>query len=165
MGGGGRVAVYLTSARSADTFLGTVAIHGGLITGSGLANGSPGTYYLQTAADADGAGVLTSYNLLVGTTVQASDNVTEIAPAVLARDGETRRARVTASAYSYLHLVQDTRVGDIRLLDSTARLYLNGHTLRVHTRRHAVSPNDATQVIYGGGEIIWQQPATIILLR
>jgi hypothetical protein len=164
-GGGGRVAVYLTSARSADTFLGTVSIHGGKITGTGMTHGSPGTYYLQTAADADGAGVLTSYSLLANTTFQDKDNATEIAPAVLARAGETRKARVTASAYSYLYLVQDTRVGDIRLLDSTARLYLKGHTLKVNTRRHAVSPNDATQIIYDGGEIIWQTPGTVILLR
>ena len=164
-GAGGRVAVYLTSARSADTFLGTVSIHGGKITGTGMTYGSPGTYYLQTAADADGEGVLTSYSLPANTTVQANDHATEIAPAVLARDGETRKARVTASAYSYLYLVQDTRVGDIRLLDSTARLYLKGHTLKVNTRRHAVSPNDASQIIYGGGEIIWQTPGTVILLR
>ena len=164
-GGGGRVALYLTSARSLDTFQGTVAIHGGVKTDTGNTQGSPGTYYLQTAADADGDGVLTSYSLPANTTIQASDHATEIAPAVLAREGETRRARVTASAYSYLYLVQDTRVGDIHLHDSTARLYLKGHTLKVNTRRHAVSPNDASQIIYGGGEIIWQQPGTIILLR
>jgi hypothetical protein len=164
-GGGGRVAVYLTSARSADTFLGTVSVHGGKITGTGMTQGSPGTYYLQTAADADGTGVLTSYSLPANTTVQANDNVTEIAPAVLAREGETRKARVTASAYSYLYLLQDARVGDIRLLDSTAKLYLKGHTLRVGSPKHAVSPNDASQIVYDGGEILWQQPATFLMVK
>ncbi len=164
-GGGGRVAVYLTSARSAETFQGTVSIHGGLKTDTGMTQGSPGTYYLQTAADADGAGVLTSYSLPANTSIKANDHVTEIAPAVLAREGETRKARVTASAYSYLYLLQDARVGDIRLLDSTAKLYLKGHTLRVGSPKHAVSPNDASQIVYDGGEIIWQQPATFLMVK
>ena len=94
-----------------------------------------------------------------------NDVGTEIAPKVLAREGETRRVRVTASASSYLTLSQDTTVGDIHLLDSTAKLYLKGYTLYVRTRKHAVSPNDASQVILGGGQIIWQQPETVIFIR
>ena len=167
-GGGGRVAIYLTEATSADTFTGTVKIHGGLYTAggnSGKTHGSPGTYYLQTAADADGAGTLTSYSLVGRLVLYSLDHATEIAPAVLAREGETKRVRVTAASDSYLYLVQDTRVKDIHLLDSTAKLYLKGHTLRVGSRQHAVSPNDATQIVYDGGEIIWQQPATVLMLR
>ena len=164
-GGGGRVAIYLTEATSTDAFLGEIAIHSGIISGTGHTHGSPGTYYLQTAADAPGAGVLTSYSIPGKTDIQLSNVGTEIAPRVLAREGETKRARVTASASSYLTLSQDTTVGDIHLLDSSARLYLKGYTLYVRTRKHAVSPNDATQVVLGGGQIIWQQPATVLMLR
>ena len=164
-GGGGRVAIYLTEATSTDAFLGEIAIHSGIISGTGHTHGSPGTYYLQTAADAPGAGVLTSYSIPGKTDIQLSNVGTEIAPKVLAREGETKRARVTASASSYLTLSQDTTVGDIHLLDSSARLYLKGYTLYVRTRKHAVSPNDATQVVLGGGQIIWQQPATVLMLR
>ncbi|NLN02115.1 MAG: hypothetical protein GX174_09480 [Lentisphaerae bacterium] len=50
--------------------------------------------------------------------------------------------------------------------DAYAKLYLNGHKLRVNSRRHAISPNDATQIIYGeGGEIIWKVPGTMLMLR
>ncbi len=164
LGGGGRVAIYLTEATSADTFLGTIAIHGGLLS-TGKTDGSPGTYYLQTAADADGAGVLSSFGLVGGTSLRVNDNATEIEPAVLAREGEMKKVRVEGSAYSYLYLVKDTRVKDIHLLDSTAKLYLKGHTLRVGTTKHAVSPNDATQIVSDGGQIIWQQPASIIMLQ
>ncbi len=54
---------------------------------------------------------------------------------------------------------------DIHLLDSTAKRYLKGHTLRVGSRQHAVSPDDATQIVSDGGQIIWQQPASIIMLQ
>jgi hypothetical protein len=165
LGGGGRVAIYLTGAMSTETFLGTIDIHGGVTTGTGTTEGSPGTYYLQTAADATDAGVLTSYSIPGKSNIQSNDNATEIAPAVLARDGETKRVRVTAANDSYLYLVQDTTVGDIHLLDSTARLYLKGYTLYVKTRKHPVSPNDTTQIVSGGGQIIWQQPATIIFVQ
>jgi hypothetical protein len=165
LGGGGRVAIYLTGAMSTETFLGTIDIHGGVTTGTGTTEGSPGTYYLQTAADATDAGVLTSYSIPGKSNIQSNDNATEIAPAVLARDGETKRVRVTAANDSYLYLVQDTTVGDIHLLDSTARLYLKGYTLYVKTRKHAVSPNDAAQIVPGGGQIIWQQPETVIFVR
>jgi hypothetical protein len=45
-----------------------------------------------------------------------------------------------------------------------------GHTLRVGSPKHAVSPNavspnDASQIVYDGGEIIWQQPETILMVR
>jgi hypothetical protein len=162
------VAIYLTEATSADTFTGTVKIHGGLYTAggnSGKTHGSPGTYYLQTAADADGAGTLTSYSLVGRLVLYSLDHATEIAPAVLAREGETKRVRVTAASDSYLYLVQDTRVKDIHLLDSTAKLYLKGHTLRVGSRQHAVSPDDATQIVSDGGQIIWLQPATVLMLK
>ena len=165
-GSGGRVAIYLTEATSTETFIGTIDIHGGIITETDKTNGSPGTYYLQTAADAPGAGVLTSYSRRhAKNSVHALDNATEIAPTVHAREGETRRVRVTASADAYLTLAQDTTIADIHLLDSTARLYLKGYTLRVKTRRHVVSPNDASQIIYDGGEIVWNQPTTVIFVR
>ena len=85
------MAIYLTEATSTDTFPGEIAIHGGIITGTAMTHGSSGTYYLQTAADADGAGILSSYGLLRNTTLIENANITEIEPAVQAREGEMKR--------------------------------------------------------------------------
>ena len=168
LGGGGRVALYLTGAASTDAFLGTVSVRGGMLLSgndTGKVCGSPGTYYLETAADEPRGGTFFSENLRGRSLLNAKANITDIEPAACGVPGEMKKVRMTAGYQSYLHLSHDTRVKDVRLLDSSARLYLNGHILRVGSPRHAVSPDDATQIVYDGGEIIWQQPATVLMLR
>ena len=168
LGGGGRIALYLTEATSTDAFLGTISVRGGmLLSGNDIGKvcGSPGTYYLETAADEPRGGTFFSENLLRQSLLYANANITDIEPDACGVPGEMKKVRMTAGYQSYLHLSHDTRVKDVRLLDSSARLYLNGHILRVGSPRHAVSPDDATQIVYDGGEIIWQQPATVLMLR
>lgn len=172
-GSGGRVALYLTEATDNASFSGTLAAHSGRKCNSagdivGSCDSSPGTIYLETAADTAGGGTLTVASI-AGTVPQtAAGYRTELPASSLCDPGELRDVRIVGGTSASLSINEDTRVGDIHILsnDAYAKLYLNGHKLRVNSRRHAISPNDATQIIYGeGGEIIWKVPGTMLMLR
>ena len=175
-GGGGRVAVYLTGATSLADFQGTISARGAVNEEQNDVS-SPGTYYLETAADAPGAGTL----LIAGRKatspgIVATYHRTELTPASLCAENEIEKMTVVVRDAGYASITRDAKVEDIRITDGTGRLYLNGWTLRVHTRHHAISPNDATQVIPGTridpetgdeitGEIIWSNPGLMIFVR
>ena len=82
--------------------------------------------------------------------------------------GDGQDATWRLSGYSFLYITRDAKVADLRFEGSQPRIYLNGHTLRVRTPRHALGTNPATQVIPGGtaenpGQIIWFNPTLIMV--
>ena len=67
-----------------------------------------------------------------------------------------------------LNVTADAKIADVWLEGSKPQIRLNGHTLRIHTRRHALGTSDA-QIVPGGteenpGQIIWLMQPTMLLL-
>ena len=163
-GGGGRVAVYLTDGEvSFDRFGGMIQAFGG--TYNGAIRGSAGTVYLQTAAEPFGEGVLKVVNA-TASGYRLADDGTDLPGGLYSIPKETKKMRVEAATGGTVNLTGDATIRDISLLDTKARLKLNGHKLTVLSRRHAISPDDATQVDTGdGGSIEWQNPGLLIFVR
>ena len=178
-GSGGRVAIHLTAATSLADFTGSVSVKGSCDTVDEpyFHSSSPGTYYYETAADGSGAGTI----LIDGSWVSDSNFVadkyrTSLTPSEPNVLGETANAKVTVKGKAYAEITRDTRIGDIAITDATGCLYLNGYTLQVHVRQHAISPNDAVQIIPGTridpetgetitGKIEWLKYGTVIIFK
>ena len=178
-GGGGRVAIYLTQATSMDGFKKPVTVRGGIHTTGqylGLADAAPGTYYLETVADEPGAGTLLLAGYKDHQTIQEANYRTELTPVEPTVSNETKKVVVVVKDEAYASITRDAWVEDITIPDATSRLYLNGYTLHVHTRRHALGKNEAVQVIPGErtdpetgetitGKIEWLKPGLVIIVK
>ena len=68
--------------------------------------------------------------------------------------------------FARLYLTSDATVENIFLEGSVPQIDLNGHTLTVRSRQHALGTNEAAQIVHGG-EIIWlpRDMATMIMLK
>lgn len=164
-GGGGRIAIYLTESTELGLSANAVNTFGGR-SGENYARGSAGTFYLETAADMPGRGVLTVANVEGRADSAYSGNFATDLPSSLANGdaGEASHAKLVVKHYGAVYLTEDTIVADINLLDSTSRLYLNGHKLYVYTHSHKISPDDSKYVIPGeGGEVIFVQGFMILV--
>ncbi len=96
--------------------------------------------------------------------------MTDLPSGSLCAANEGRDIYVDVGYYGTLNLTADFRISDLRLLDSTSRVKLNGYTLSIRARRHALGVNEAIQVIPCGtvenpGKIVWLPSATLIYLR
>lgn len=162
-GGGGRIALILTGAESFDNFSGRVVAHGGKNVSSpndvAPASGA-GTIYWRKAVERDIKGVVTVSNS-GGRDVNI--NTTDIPPALHCDEREFRGFTFEVSEGATLRLQGDATVGDVQILDNTARLNLNGYTLTIRSREHSFPAG--TVVNYGA--IIWDPvPAgTVFMLR
>ena len=156
-GGGGRIAIYTRTADDiAASFNGTILAHGGYLytTGRGI-NGSAGTVYLQNGADRPGWGWVRIANRNGLTNRDTSKDMTDLPSPSLCDPMEARDAFFLVEEYGTLNLTDDTQISDLQM-DSTGRLQLNGHTLTIRSRRHALSGT----VVEGGtaenpGRIVW----------
>ena len=172
-GSGGRISVRLSAATSFDAFTGTFTARGGVHGPDGgfKINGTAGTVYLETAEDGAGRGKVLVNN--AGVAVDSSvgnytnHNFVDLpSPRLCGDPSETEGATFEVSDYTTIYLTADTRVEDIHLLDANSKIMLNGYTLTVHRRKHAVSPNDATQIVPGdGGKIEWLKYGLSIIVR
>ena len=63
-----------------------------------------------------------------------------------------------------MNITADTKISDLQM-DSTARLQLNGFTLRINSRKHALAGTiDAGGTAEEPGKIVWISP-TLLLFR
>ena len=166
-GAGGRVALYLTDEGETVGATPSITAYGGYYYSDGfhVPAGSPGTIYEETAADGARRGTVLVAN---HASASAGTQYVDFPSTLAAATDDGRDATWRLSGCSYLYVTRDAKVADVWLEDSKPRIYLNGHTLRIRTTRHALGTSD-TQIIPGGteenpGKIIWFNP-TILLLK
>lgn len=169
VGGGGRVAVYLTAAGAKfAAFTGVVSAYSGLLTGNinRPRRGSCGTVYLETAADGAGRGKVILDNTATGIARGAPGQPrTDYPVAQYADPQDGRQAVWTLRNTVRLNLVGDARVADLVMEGSKPILDLNGYTLRVDACKHTLGENESVQVVPGDGGLILWAPATLLILR
>ena len=165
-GAGGRIAVYLSGSSAIGPDL-TVTAYSGYAHDSTtlVPSGSPGTIYLETQSDAPFHGTVLVAN---HPSAAVGNKFVDYPSTRLAESDDGQYATWRLSGAASLYLTRDAKVADVWLEGSKPRIYLNGHTLRIHTTRHALGTDAATQVIPGGteenpGKIIWFNPTTIML--
>ena len=130
-GSGGRIALELTGkGASFASFAGNAKVqaHGGT-NGSGNVNGSAGTVCRTMAG---GRPVVTLCN---GTSVERNTawDATDFPVTVASVAGETKGVVLELGEKATLNLTQDCEISVIKPLDTTARILLNGYTLRIQT--------------------------------
>ena len=175
-GGGGRISLVSTAAIEDSATL-TVTAYGGRTTRD-YVDGSAGTVYRENASQEKGHGNLSIVNASVLYTTadhHAAGDKTDFPAVGLAE--ETKNVTLSANYHATVNLIEDATVADIKLQNSgrrstggttgvCSRLFLNGHTLSVKAKRHAISPDDATQVVPGeGGSVYWIPRGFMLLLR
>jgi hypothetical protein len=166
-GSGGRIAIYLTGEGETLGATPVVTAYGGhsYSDGQKIPRGAPGTIYIETVADGQRRGTVRVAN---HASASANNQYVDYPSTRRAAVGDGQEATWRLSGYSFLYITRDAKVADVWLEGSKPRIYLNGHTLRIHTARHALGTDAATQVIPGGtaenpGKIIWFNPTTIML--
>ena len=165
MGAGGRISVTVRGANDLSAFAGKIESYGGFkCDGQGLASdfteGTPGTVYVETAADQPNGGTLT---------VASKDGIfkprtpakamTVIPAELLCDEDELKGVKVVGGYGGTLSLWRDAKVRHLHLSEKTAIAYswsdtypfpqvlLNGYTLFVHTRKPRGF--DDTQIVPG----------------
>ncbi len=150
-GGGGRIAIRLTSS---DSF-GDLTVTAVSVDGSGV-NGAAGTIYRETPAQTDGRGTVT-----VDNGGQSTGQYTYLLPETAYQSTELQRAGVEVRNGGRMKLPRDTRVGDIHVYTG-GLLELGDYDLYVNTPRHELGGGTTQST---GGEIIWAVRGTVVLLR
>ena len=146
---GGRIAVHLTGkGNDFSSYLGA-------IDACSPNRGGCGTVYLQTGDEEFGKGKVVIANS--GTQTQQTQLPS---PRICDPKELSRRVRVEVATGGVLGLTKDLNVDDLTM-DGNSKLYLNGHTLFIYHRRHALGTK-ASQIVPGGtaenpGRIIWLQ--------
>jgi hypothetical protein len=175
MGGGGRIALYLTGENATpDDFGGIIGAYAGYQINDAVRKpyGSCGTVYYQTASQRQGWGevVLDGGANSTGTSSSSGnpgkEARTEYPVTIQADMKEGRTAVWRLRRFARLYLTSDATVENIFLEGSVPQIDLNGHTLTVRSRQHPLGTNEASQIVKGG-EIIWlpRDMATMIMLR
>ena len=171
-GSGGRIAIYLTYEEASLGDTPSVTAQGGYKYSDSykVPTGAPGTIYIETAADAPGCGTVRVANhpSASASTSSVVMQYVDYPSTRLAEKGDGQDATWRLSGYSFLYITRDAKVADLRFEGAKPRIYLNGHTLRVRTPRHALGTDETTQVIPGGteenpGQIIWLNPTVLFL--
>lgn len=156
--GAGRIAIRLTEATSLSAFGGVIGVYGGF---SGTAYSSAGTLYVETAADSEKAGTVTFANPTEAVTLKAGYSDLPATQAV-GDPNELKLTKVRIGHVSKVRLTRDLVIRDLEMVDSTATLDLNGHTLTVKSFRH---PLTGTVTTGTGGKIDWLTPGFQIIVR
>lgn len=143
-GAGGRISLILTHGDFSN-FTGTVSADTHAAAGG---KSSAGTIYRQTASQAGGRGTVTIWqeqpagaSFARGTQLPPTNGI----------PGELNRAVVQVEGTAILSLIDNLTVRDIQMPDSTAELWLQGYTLTVKSREHALTGI----VTPAGGQIVW----------
>ena len=166
-GAGGRVALYLTDEGETLGATPSVTAYGGHLYSDGfrVPHGAPGTIYVETAADGARRGTVR-----VANHSSASEGTQYVDfPSTLATATDDGRDAVwRLSGYSFLYITRDAKVADVWLEGAKPRIYLNGHTLCIHTTHHKLGTDESVQIIPGGtaenpGQIIWFNPTLIMV--
>ena len=156
--GAGRIAIRLTEATSLSAFGGVIAANGGF---NGTAYSSAGTLYVETAADSENAGTVTIVNPDEAVTLR--NGYTDLpATQAVGDPNELKLTKVRIGHVSKVRLTRDLVIRDLEMVDSTATLDLNGHTLTVKSFRH---PLTGTVTTGTGGKIDWLTPGFQIIVR
>lgn len=169
-GAGGRIAVYQTVATSLDLFRSSVTAYGGRLE-NGNTKSSAGTVYYENANDQPGWGRVVLSNRPGQTSRDDSLDRTDFPSTRYVAEGETYNVTVEVSNYATMNVMDDCRIESLSL-DGTARILLNGHTLRVNMERPKSWPKGGAlpaNVIPGGtaeapGKIVWKS-GLVFLLR
>ena len=165
--GGGRIAVKVTGA-TADfsAFQGAFAAYGGHRP-DGSQGASSGTIYTEVASRGAGTGQV----LVDGGPscfVRTDRIMTDFPSTRLCEEGETEKTTLVVTGAATLNLMADTTVEDIVLDGAKPVLRLNGHTLTVRSKPHALGVDEQKQVTYAdGGQIVWVPHGgpTLLLIR
>lgn len=133
-GGGGRVAVKLTEPNADFTgFAGRISASGRANAGNEC-DSSSGTVYLQTGNEADGEGtVRIAYRLATTYYHAGNTNTTEMVSLGYGGDdlAAYEKAKYEIADYGYAAANADCKVASVTLADDTAKLDLEGHTLKL----------------------------------
>lgn len=167
-GGGGRIAIRLTAQNQLAPYSGEVTCYGGYNINTKIANGAPGTYYLETASDAKDCGTL--YIQSKKNAYGNAQGCTELPSTKMNTESDRlyRGVKLEVHDYGKASLLRDLAVRDIDL--TGGYLYLNGHTLTVRRPRPRTWPKVGlpANVIAGGtedspGKVLWQSSLKLIL--
>ena len=168
-GAGGRVALYLADEGETLGATPSVTAYGGYLYSDGfhVPAGSPGTIYVETAADGARRGTVLVAN---HASASAGTQYVDFPSTLAAATDDGRNATWRLSGCSYLYVTRDAKVRDVWLEGSKPRVYLNGHKLRVRALPHALGNDESVQVIPGGtdenpGRIIWDGRTTLMFVQ
>ena len=164
-GGGGRIAIYLTEATELDLGETSVRAWGGRSV-ENYTKGGAGTIYLETASDQPGQGTLTIANIEGKVERDYSNGLYTDYPSSVGGDDPQSISRVNMviKYYGRVYLTGDASVGSLSILDSTSKIHLNGHHLRVHTYRPK-DWNDSRVDAGDGGTIDWNIPGLMLIVK
>ena len=163
-GSGGRIALVETEADDFSDFAGTVQAEC-LVTADGFSGeagraGAGTVYWKANGVD----------ELRVGNTAAASASLTDFP---MADDGDSQNAfrgtTLVGEKNMTFFLTADTTVFDLDLRESTAKINLNGHTLKILSREHKKGRRwgDSYEnlVIENGGRIEWQTLGLSVIVK
>ena len=161
-GAGGRVALWLTGeGEDFSEFSGAVDAYGGFFGSE--ANSSAGTVYRKTAAD---NGVLTLRNTPNAVRDDSMDR-TDFPSTRICDPEEGKGVALVVADHATLSLTRDMDVSSLVFEGSSPRILLNGHTLRVHCYnpyKKTGYPAGVT-IVKDGGEIVWDTPGLMLIVR
>lgn len=166
-GSGGRISLVQTGAGGwRDDFTALITAHGGYATGGAVpvVNGWGGTIYRQTAEEGEAAGTIYIDEGYSGAKMLPKERATELtATGSGAEDAKAfADVKVALLPGATLDLVGDFKFCDMEL-PSTARLFLNGHTVQLSSRVHRKRRGWKGSVIEDGGRIVWPAGFAIII--
>ncbi len=165
--GGGRVAVKLT--HGADVGGVSLRAFGGRVTTTTTRDGSAGTAYLETAAQAGGRGVLMVRNT-TSHSVHAS-SFTPIPHRTAAFTDDLKKATLRIEDRGRVGLMADTTVGDVVIVGNgylqTGAFKLYVDALEHHLDDPSKKGMGPTTMVDNYANIVWtgKSPGTLILLR
>lgn len=192
MGAGGRISVTVRGANDLSAFTGKMEAYGGFLcnaqgVASDFSEGTPGTVYVETAADQPNGGTLTVASKVDQFKPRTpSKSMADIPAELLCDPEELAEVKVVGGYGGTLSLRRDAKVRDLQLTEKTAiayswsdtypfpQLLLNGYTLSVHTRKP--KGFDDTQVVPGErtdpessetivGKIDWLRYGLMLMVR
>ena len=162
---GGRIALYLTG--EGETFE-TLT---GAVDAKSVSSSSGGTVYYQLAGQEPGTGrIVISGSNADG--VNSASIMTDVPSSRLADADEfTQQRRPTLEiGNGAANITADIHLADLVLTGGKGAVRLNGHTVFVYAKRHALGTDEAKQIIPGGteenpGQIIWVPRGLKIIIR
>ena len=162
---GGRIALYLTG--EGETFE-TLT---GAVDAKSVSSSSGGTVYYQLAGQEPGTGrIVISGSNADG--VNSASIMTDVPSSRLADADEfTQQRRPTLEiGNGAANITADIHLADLVLTGGKGAVRLNGHTVFVYAKRHALGTDEAKQIIPGGteenpGQIIWVPRGLKIMIR